>query len=122
MNQLLTTVTRTIFAGIHTFDVFAKPTDSNQSDLFKVFTYVINVDQGNLKWEAYPQTYSGWGIECETTLREGKLDEGENREVEVKAPDALDVAFITADGEWAHLEKVNCSRILFVYKCEYYQL
>ena len=104
---------------MHTFDVFAKPADSKNSDLFKVFTYVINVAEGNLKWEAYPKTFSGWSDGCETSLREAKVDEGEVKDVEVRVPGAADVAFISSDGEWTHLEKVTITTSKSLH-CEQY--
>ena len=95
-----------ITAGVYTLDIFAKPEGAGDN-LPQIFTYVINVANGNLSWQPYPKSYGKWGTGCSCDLTDGQLDEAVERDVQVRVPGAQDVAVITADDKWTHLTKVR---------------
>ena len=97
----------TTATGVHTLDIFAKPENSEDTNLPQIFTYVINVANGNMSWQPYPRSYDKWRSGCSTDLTDGQLEAEVEREVQVSVPGAQDVAVITADGEWTHLTKVQ---------------
>ena len=102
-----------MFAGSYGLEIFAALSDQKDSSHSSVFTYVINVPEGNPEFVPFPTVSDAWREnrceldEVDGGLVDGHVEAGQNKVIKVVAPGAQNVMVECVGNTQAQLGKVR---------------